>query len=61
MYTNIDVTISEELLKNKIEENYHLIEVSATGIDCEVLMPLVEISNKFFYVFSISCFFLPAK
>ncbi|XP_065583868.1 uncharacterized protein LOC136042864 [Artemia franciscana] len=47
MYTNIDVTISEELLKNKIEENYHLIETSATGIDCEVLMTLVKICNKF--------------
>ncbi|XP_065578057.1 uncharacterized protein LOC136038689 [Artemia franciscana] len=47
MYTNIDVTVSEELLKNKIEENYHLIETSATGIDCEVLMTLVKICNKF--------------
>ena len=32
MYTNIDVTISEELLKNKLEENYHLIEASATDL-----------------------------
>ena len=47
MHTNIDVTISGEVLKNKIEENYHLIEVSAMGIDCEVLMTLVKICNKF--------------
>jgi len=40
------VTISEELLK-KLEENCHLIEVSATGIDCEVSMTLVKICNKF--------------
>ena len=47
MCTDIVVTISEELLKNKIEENYHLIEVSPTGIDCEVLATLVKICNKF--------------
>ena len=47
MYTNIDLTISEELLKNKIEENCHLIEVSATGIDCEALMTMVKSCNKF--------------
>ena len=47
MYTNIDVAISEQLLKNKIEENYHLIEDSTTGIDCEVLMSLVKICNKY--------------
>ena len=32
MYTNIEVTIFEELFKNKIEENYHLIEASATDL-----------------------------
>ena len=41
------MAISEQLLKNKKEENYHLIEASATGIDCEVLMTLVKICNKF--------------
>ena len=47
MYTNIDVATSEQLLKTKIEENYHLIEDSATGIDGEVLFNLVKICNKF--------------
>ena len=47
MYTNIDVTISEELLKNKIEENHHLFEFSVTGIDCEILITLVKICNRF--------------
>jgi hypothetical protein len=47
IYTNIDVAISEQLLKNKIEENYHLIEDSTTGIDCKVLMSIVKICNKY--------------
>jgi hypothetical protein len=36
MYTTINVTIFEQLLKNKIEESYHLIEVSRTGTYCEI-------------------------
>ena len=41
------LVISDELIKNRIEENYHLIiEVSAIGIDCEVLMTLVKICNN---------------
>jgi hypothetical protein len=47
MYTNINVTVSEQLLENKIKENYHLIEASAAGIDCDVLMTLVKLCNKY--------------
>jgi retron-type reverse transcriptase len=47
MYTNIDVTASEHLLENKIKENYHLIEASTAGIDCDVLMTLVKLCNKY--------------
>ena len=47
MYTNIDVAVSEQLLENKINENYHLIEVSAAGLDCDVLMTFVKLCNKY--------------
>ena len=47
MYTNINVAESEKLLENKINENYDLIEVSATGLDCDVLMTLVKLCNKY--------------
>jgi len=47
MYKNINVAESERLLENKINENYDLIEVSATGLDCDVLMTLVKLCNKY--------------
>ena len=47
MYTNINVAESEKLLENKINENYDLIEVLATGLDCDVLMTLVKLCNKY--------------
>ena len=53
MYTNIDVAVSEQFLENKINENFHLIEVSAAGIDCEVLMTLVKLCNKYSMHFNV--------
>jgi len=47
MYINIDVAVSEQLLENKINDNYHSIEVLAAGIDCQVLMTLVKLCNKY--------------
>ena len=47
MYTNINVAEPEKLLENKINENYDLIEVPATRLDCEVLMTLVKVCNKY--------------
>ena len=44
---DIDLDVSEQLLRNKISENYHLIEVSTTGIDCEVLMNLIKLKQVF--------------
>jgi len=46
MYTNINVAESKNLLENKTNENYNLTEVSATGLDCDVLMTLVKLCNK---------------
>ena len=46
IYTNINVAESEKLLENKINENYDLIEVLATGLDCDVLVTLVKLCNK---------------
>ena len=42
MYTNINAAKSEQLLETKINENYDLIEVSATGLDCDILRTLVN-------------------
>ena len=47
MYTSIDVSKSEQLLQNKLENNYHLIEESAIGLDIDVLMHLVKLCNKY--------------
>ena len=47
MYTNINVAESEKLLENKINENYDLIEVSVTELDCDVLMTLVKLCKKY--------------
>ena len=47
MYTNNNVAESEKLLENKINEKYDLIEVPATGLDCDVLMTLVKLCNKY--------------
>ena len=47
MYTNINVAESDKLLENKINENYDLIEVSAIGLDYDVLMTLVKLCNKY--------------
>ena len=47
MYTNINETESEKLSENKINENYDLIEVSASGLDCDVLMTLVKLCNEY--------------
>ena len=46
MYTHTSVAESEKLLEDKINENYGLIEVSATGLDCDDLMTLVKLCNK---------------
>jgi len=43
MYTNTDAAVSQRILENKINENYHLIEVSAAGLDYDVLMTLVKL------------------
>ena len=51
MYINVDIAVSEQLLENKINENYHFAEVSAAGIDCEVLMILVKLCNKYSMLF----------
>ena len=51
MYTNIEGVVSNQLLENEINKDYHLIEVSATGIDCKVFMTLVKlhiIATKYF-------------
>ena len=47
MYTNIEIAESEKLLENKINENYDLIEVLATGLNCDVLMTLVKLCSKY--------------
>ena len=47
MYTGIYVSNSEQLLQNKLENNYHLIEESAIGLDIDVLMHLVKLCNKY--------------
>jgi len=42
MHTSIDVPISEQLLQNKLENNYHLIEESAIA-DHENIDVLVQL------------------
>ena len=40
------VSKSEQLLQNKLENNYHLIEESVIGLDIDVLVHLVKLCNK---------------
>ena len=41
------VSKSEQLLQNKLENNYHLIEESAIGLDIDVFVHLVKLCNKY--------------
>ena len=57
MYTTINVRESMKLLENKINENYDLIEPSASGLDCDVLITLVKLCNKYSMYFQFRNFF----